>query len=73
MTEHEATELATQLLKTHQGKGFEVSMPDHRGYDLMRKIFAELGHATGPDGEFFVVKVFASDDRPLKGKVAEKN
>ena len=34
-------------------------MPDSASYDQMRKTFARLGRTTGPDGEFFVIKVFA--------------
>jgi hypothetical protein len=58
MTDREATEMATQLLTTYQGRPFEISMPDQASYDLMRATFARLGHTTGPDGEFFVIKVF---------------
>ena len=60
MTKKEATEMASQLLATYQNRAFEISMPDKEGYELMRATFAELGRETGPDGEFFVVKVFKS-------------
>lgn len=57
MNEQQAIELATQLLKTHGDQGFEISMPDEEGYRLMRRTLAHLGRPSGPDGEFFVVKV----------------
>jgi len=57
MTEKEATDMATQLLTTYGSRGFEVSMPDQASYDLMRTTLASMGRPTGPDGEFFVIKV----------------
>jgi hypothetical protein len=59
MTEVEASSLAEQLLDSHAERAFEISMPDEASYALMRMTFAKLGRETGPDGEFFVVKVFA--------------
>lgn len=59
MTNTEATTMATQLLETYGHRPFEISMPDKAAYDLMRETFASLGRVTGPDGEFFVIKVFA--------------
>ena len=58
MTDREATDMATKLLTSYGDRAFEISMPDKAGYDLMRTTFARLGRPTGPDGEFFVVKVF---------------
>ena len=57
MTQQEATNMATQLLAAYGTRGFEVSMPDQADYDLMRATLAHLGRETGPDGEFFVIKV----------------
>ena len=57
MTQTEATDMATQLLSTYSERAFEISMPDKASYDLMRATFAGLGRLTGPDGEFFVIKV----------------
>ena len=59
MTNEEATTLAKQLIESNGNAAFEVSMPDHDSYNLMRETFATLGHPTGPDGEFNIVKVFA--------------
>ena len=59
MNQEEADKMATQLLDTYPDRGFEVSMPDKQGYEIMMATFARLGRPTGPDGEFFVVKVFA--------------
>ena len=50
--------MATQLLESYRERAFEISMPDAPSYELMRKTFADLGRQTGPDGEFFVIKVF---------------
>jgi hypothetical protein len=61
MTEIEAGDLARQLIKTYADRAFEISMPDGPSYELMRSTFAKLGRPTGPDGEFFVVKVFATE------------
>jgi len=58
MTEIKAMEMATHLLETYPERGFDVSMPDKESYDLMRSAFARLGRDSGPDGEFFVVRVF---------------
>jgi hypothetical protein len=58
MTETEATEMATQLLSSYGDRAFEISMPDEHDYSIMRAALARLGRTTGPDGEFFVVKVF---------------
>ena len=58
MTEIKAMDLATDLLKTYGDQGFEVSMPDKESYDLMRSTFARLGRTSGPDGEFFIIKIF---------------
>lgn len=59
MTEIEASSLAGQLIESYADRAFEISMPDEPSYALMRSTFAKLGRETGPDGEFFVVKVFA--------------
>lgn len=64
MTQTEASKLATQLIGSYADRAFEISMPDKPSYEIMRKAFAELGRATGPDGEFFVVKVFAAEQVP---------
>jgi len=61
MTETEASKLARQLIGNYADRAFEISMPDQSSYNFMRHAFAKLGRATGPDGEFFVVKVFAVD------------
>lgn len=61
MTEMEATTMATTLLDTYGRRGFELSMPDQAAYDLMRATFAKLGRETGPDGQFFVIRVFVAD------------
>ena len=61
MTQENATELATELLKTHGMNGFEISMPDKEGYNLMRATLAGLGRPSGPDGEFYVVRVPPAD------------
>ena len=61
MTETEATKLAEQLIGSYADRAFEISMPDEPSYKLMRATFAKLGRETGPDGDFFVVKVFATD------------
>jgi hypothetical protein len=58
MTEQEATDMATQLLATYGGRAFDISMPDQASYLLMRETFTRLGRGNGPDGEFFVIKVF---------------
>lgn len=60
MTKQEATDMAVQLLNTYEGRGFEISMPDQDSYDLMRETLAGLGRQSGPDGEFFVIKVPAT-------------
>jgi len=57
MTPQEATDMATQLLSTYAHRSFEISMPDEPSYTLMRSTLARLGRKTGPDGEFFVIKV----------------
>lgn len=62
ITKQEATNLAAQLLKTYQNRGFEISMPDQSSYDLMRETLARLGRQSGPDGEFFVIRVFAATE-----------
>ena len=59
MTEKEAKDMAKQLLSTYAEQAFEISMPDEASYRLMRATFAGLGRSTGPDGEFFVIKVFS--------------
>jgi|GEM_PF-6285337 len=59
MTQKESTDMAEQLLATYGHRAFEISMPDHESYLQMRSTFDRLGRATGPDGAFFVVKVFA--------------
>jgi len=59
LTEVEASKLACDMIATFGKRAFEISMPDKESYELMRKTFARLGRPTGPDGEFFVVKVFA--------------
>lgn len=61
MNEIEANELAKHLVETYADRAFEISMADAPSYTLMRGAFAKLGRETGPDGEFFVVKVFAVD------------
>lgn len=60
MNNTEATALAKQLIESNGNLPFEISMPDRASYEQMREIFASLGRPTGPDGEFFVVKVFAA-------------
>jgi hypothetical protein len=62
MTEKEATDMATQLLSSYRHRGFEISMPDEESYNQMRATLARLGRDTGPDGEFFVIKVFPGSD-----------
>lgn len=57
MTENEAMDMATQLLSRYGDRAFEISMPDEASYILMRETFARLGRKSGPDGEFYVVKV----------------
>jgi hypothetical protein len=59
MTQKEADKMAGQLLATYPDTAFEISMPDKQGYEMMMATIARLGRSTGPDGEFFVVKVFA--------------
>ena len=61
MTQAESTDMATRLLASYGDRAFEVSMPDEASYDQMRTTFDRLGRATGPDGEFFVIKVFTVD------------
>lgn len=61
MTEIEASKLAGQLIESYAGRAFEISMPDQSSYNFMRSAFAKLGRPTGPDGEFFVIKVFAAE------------
>jgi spore maturation protein SpmB len=58
MTEQEATKMAGNLLSSYGENGFEISMPDQASYSMMRRTFQRLGRSTGPDGEFFVIKVF---------------
>lgn len=58
MTESEARTMAKNLISSYGDRGFEISMPDQSGYDLLRIAFAALGRPTGPDGEFFVITVF---------------
>jgi hypothetical protein len=70
MTELEATEMATQLLGSYKDRGFDISMPDQESYDLMRRTFARLGRDSGPDGEFFVIKV-SPEGRSAPGEVLE--
>jgi len=60
MTQKESTDMATKLLATYDDRAFEISMPDKASYDQMRQTLAGLGRPTGPDGEFFVIKVFAT-------------
>jgi hypothetical protein len=62
MDEQEATTMAKKLMTDYPTQAFEISMPDRPSYDLMRSVFKTLGRPTGPDGEFFVVKVFAVSD-----------
>lgn len=62
MTQIEATDMATQLLATYGHRAFEISMPDKASYELMRSTFLTMGRESGPDGEFFVVKVFPVDE-----------
>ncbi|MEZ0327581.1 MAG: hypothetical protein ACAH95_16905 [Fimbriimonas sp.] len=59
MTQKEATDMAVQLLATYPHRAFEISMPDKADYDLMRATLRRLGRKSGPDGEFFVIKVEA--------------
>jgi hypothetical protein len=59
--------MATQLLTSYGNRAFEVSMPDEESYNQMRSTFAQLGRQTGPDGEFFVIKVFPDDDSMADG------
>jgi len=60
MTQTEVTDMATQLLETYPSRPFEISMPDKESYDMMRDTLTRLGRSSGPDGEFYIVKVFAS-------------
>jgi hypothetical protein len=64
MTQIEATDMATQLLATYGLRGFEISMPDKVSYDIMRATLLDMGRESGPDGEFFVIKVFPANDIP---------
>lgn len=63
MNEKEAFDMAKHLLETYGDRGFDVSMPDEAEYGLMRTAFDRLGRETGPDGEFFVVKVAPASPR----------
>ena len=49
--------MAKRLLSQYGDRGFEISMGDLADYYLMREAFAALGRKSGPDGEFFVVRV----------------
>lgn len=60
MTQTEVTDMATKLLETYPHQPFEISMPDKDSYDMMRATLTRFGRGSGPDGEFFIVKVFAS-------------
>lgn len=60
MTQHEASTMATELLRAYGDRGFEISLPDKEAYDLMRQTFRNLGRDAGPDGEFLILKVGAS-------------
>jgi hypothetical protein len=64
ITEVEAGKLAKKLIDSYADRAFEISMPDQSSYEFMRGAFSRLGRSTGPDGEFFVVKVFAVDHAP---------
>ena len=59
MTPQEAKDMAQELLAQYGDRGFEVSMGDEVEYDLIREAFTELGRESGPDGEFFIVRVAA--------------
>jgi len=61
MTQNDATQMATQLLADYGDRGFDISMPDQESYDLMRATLTGLGRPSGPDGDFFVIKVFPRD------------
>jgi hypothetical protein len=60
MTNQEATDLALQLIAQYPDRGFDVSMADQADYDLMRATFTRLGRKSGPDGDFFIVRVEAA-------------
>ena len=60
MNQNKVTDMATRLLKRYGDRAFEVSMPDEASYILMRATLLKMGRETGPDGEFFVVKVSPS-------------
>jgi len=62
MTQEETTTMATQLLATYPERAFEISMPDETSYHMMRTTLANLGRESDPDGEFFVIKVFAKNN-----------
>jgi len=62
MTQIEATDMATQLLATYGLRGFEISMPDEASYGIMRETLLKMGRESGPDGEFYVIRVFPADD-----------
>ena len=62
MTQIEATDMATQLLATYGDRGFEISMPDHASYELMRATLLTLGRDSERDGEFNIIKVFPTNE-----------
>jgi hypothetical protein len=57
MTNKEVTDLAIKLIAQYPHRSFDISMADQADYDLMRATLARLGRKSGPDGEFFVVRV----------------
>jgi hypothetical protein len=65
MNEQDAIHMANRLLTQYGDRGFEISMGDRADYDLMRKTFSALGRESGPDGEFFVVRVPPVGPNPL--------
>lgn len=58
MTKNEASEMAQSLLKQYGQSDFEVSLGNAEDYTLVDEAFKALSCRTGPDGEFFVLKVY---------------
>ncbi|RYG26534.1 hypothetical protein EON82_02960 [bacterium] len=49
--------MAKRLLTQYGDRGFDVSMGNRYDCDLIREAFIALGRESGPDGDFFVVRV----------------
>lgn len=59
MNREEADRLAANLLAMHgEEESFEVSLGDEHDYLMLEAAFARLRCRTGPDGEFFRLKVY---------------